>query len=328
MTLLWFSSVSSRNAIPSQRKSLTHGNPVPASHTEKEIAPVKNARHRYFLFVVLTLYGPLAFGQLCVTSVPLGICGPYSYPLVTGSNGTNVNVQNGFWNSANAPTGSSQTMYASDPGNWYVTANFPLGETEIWTYPDSDAIYLSAPPLVSRFTYLYSSFAENMHLNASTDAEAAYDIWFNGYANEVMIWNDVSNRGGPNYYGGCTSKLSAQVVFGGSHGVPKHLWNLAKCGSELVWQLDQPSLLLCSAAHPDPGFPHESIDPGTGSVYGITRGSVDILAMLTWLMNNGYLPADSTIDQLEYGFEIASTGGVNEKFEVSDWSVTEQPGLP
>jgi hypothetical protein len=300
---------------------------------------VKNTHIRHFLFVGLVLaFGPLAFGQACVTSVPLGICGPYLYPPVTGSNGNNVNVQNGFWNEAaaaaafpNETAAQMQTMYAADPGNWYVIDNFPTGQTEIWTYPNSDAIYLSAPPLVSSFSYIYSSFAENMNLNPNTDAEAAYDIWLNGYANEVMIWNDVSNRGGPNYYGGCTPKLSAQAVFGGSHGVPKHLWNLAVCGSELVWQLDQPSLELCSARndqHGGPGFPHESIDVGTGSVYGITKGSVDVLAMLTWLMNNGYLPSDSALDQLEYGFEIASTGGVNERFQVTGWSVTEQPGLP
>jgi hypothetical protein len=55
---------------------------------------------------------------------------------------------------------------------------------------------------------------------------------------------------------------------------------------------------------------------------------VDVLAMLTWLMNNGYLPTDSTLTQFEYDFEIASTGGVPEKFQVTHWSVTEQPGLP
>ncbi len=288
---------------------------------------MKNTTIRYFLAPIL-MCGPLAFGQVCETSVPLGICGPYSYPQVTGSNGSNVNVQNGFWNSANAPAGSSQTMYSFSPGNWWVDANFPLGETEIWTYPDSDAIYLSAPPLLSSFSYLYSSFGENMHLNPNTDAEAAYDIWLNGYANEVMIWNDVSNRGGPNYYGGCTSKLSAQAVFGGERGVPKHLWNLAVCGSELVWQLDQPSLLLCHASAQAQRFSPESVDVGTGSVYGITKGSVDVLAMLKWLITNGYLPSNSSLDQLEYGFEIASTGGVSEKFQVTDWSVTEQPGLP
>jgi hypothetical protein len=305
---------------------------------------VKNTHIRYFLFVVLILtFGPLAFGQpgppppptVCVTSAPGGICGPYFYPLVTGSDGTNINIQNGFWNEAAAanafPTetvAQMQTMYATDPGNWYVIDNFPTGETEIWTYPNSDALYVNNPPLVSSFSYLYSSFGDDMNENPNTDAEAAYDIWLNGYNNEVMIWNDVSNRGGPNYYGGCTSSLSAQAVFGGSNGVPKHLWNLAKCGSELVWQLDQQSLLLCPTKPLPPGFSPESINVGNGSVYGITRGSVDVLAMLTWLMNNGYLPTTSTLTQLEYGFEIASTGGVPEKFQVTRWSITQQPGLP
>ncbi len=308
---------------------------------------MKQTHIRNFVFMVLILtFGLLAFSQpspppppaVCVTSAPGGICGPYYYPLVTGSDGTNINIQNGFWNEAAAATAfptetvaQMQTMYATDPGNWYVVDNFPTGQTEIWTYPNSDALYVNNQPLVSSFSYLYSSFGDEMNENANTDAEAAYDIWLNGYNNEVMIWNDVSNRGGPLYYGGCTSKLSANVEFGGSNGVPKHLWNLAKCGSELVWQLDQQSLSLCTVTNhrnDGPEFPHESINVGNGSVYGITRGSVDVLAMLTWLMNNGYLPTTSTLTQLEYGFEIASTGGRNEKFQVTRWSVTEQPGLP
>jgi hypothetical protein len=257
------------------------------------------------------------------------------YPWVTGSDGNNINIQNGFWNEPAAasafPTetvAQMQTMYATDPGNWYAIDNFPTGQTEIWTYPNSNALYTSAPPALSSFTYLYSSFGDDMNANANTDAEAAYDIWLNGYSNEVMIWNDISNRGGANYYGGCTPNLAAQVVFGGSHGVPKHLWNLAKCGSELVWQLDQTALTLCNAWPPTPGTTPESINVGNGNVYGITRGSVDVLAMLTWLMNNGYLPTDTTLTQLEYGFEIASTGGQNEKFQVTHWTVTEDPGLP
>ena len=45
--------------------------------------------------------------------------------------------------------------------------------------------------------------------------------------------------------------------------------------------------------------------------------------MLIWLLTNGYLPSDSTLTQLEYGFEIASTGGVNEQFQVTEWSLTD-----
>ena len=299
---------------------------------DKEIAPLKNTHIHYFLFVMLILtFGPLAFCQVCATSVPLGICGPYFYSPVTGSNGSNVNVQNDFWNSANAPAGASQTMHSFNPGNWYVEANFPTGNTAIESYPDSDVIYTNSPTLVSSFTYMYSSFAENMNLNPNTDAEAAYDIWLNGYSNEVMIWNDISNRGFPGYNVCTSAPPIAQVVFGGSYGVPKHVWNLVKCGSEIVWYLDQESLTLCGAADHKKdgrGFPHESVDVGTPSVYGITKGSVDIHAMLTWLMTNGYLPSDSTLTQLEYGFEIASTGGVNERFQITDWSLTDSNTLP
>ncbi|MGA9061981.1 MAG: hypothetical protein WB341_09980 [Terracidiphilus sp.] len=267
---------------------------------------MKEIHIRYLLFVVLILsFGPLAFGQECVTSVPLGICGPYDYPSVTGNNGNNVNVQNGFWNSANAPAGSSQTMYSTSPGNWYVEANFANGNTAVMSYPDSDAIYTD--PLLGSYASIYSSFAKDMSLNSDTGAEAAYDIWLNDYGNEVMIWTDISNRSSA----GCSGTL-AQVSFGGSNGVPTHLWDLWKCSSgEIVWQLDQ-----------------QAFGSGTPTVYGLSSGSVDIYAMLTWLMTNGYLPLGTTIKQIEYGFEIASTGGVNEQFQVTGWSVTDTAAAP
>ena len=255
---------------------------------------MKNRHFRYFLFVVSIIrFGSLTFGQLCETSAPLGVCGPYYYPPVTGSNGSNVNVLNDFWNSAKAPAGSSQTIYSISPGNWYVEATFSEGNTAVESYPDSDAIYTNAPPLVSNFTYMYSSFAEKMNLNSNTAAEAAYDIWLNGHDNEVMIWTDISNRSTAE----CRS-LGNAVSFGGSNGVPKHLWDLWKCGgSEIIWELNQPALRLSgtsSGRKNDPVFQQENVEVGTPTVYGITRGSVDIHAMLTWLMTNGYLPPDST----------------------------------
>ena len=118
------------------------------------------------------------------------------------------------------------------------------------------------------------------------------------------------------------------MSFGGSNGVPKHLWNLRKCGgSEIIWELNQPALRLSGTSSGRKKrsryFQQENVEVGTPTVYGITRGSVDIHAMLTWLLTNGYLPSDSTLTQLEYGFEIASTGGVNEQFQVTEWSLTD-----
>jgi hypothetical protein len=275
---------------------------------------MKHANIRYGLVAVMLLtFGSLAFSQQsdssasgwplghdiqCLTSVPQGICGPYAYPLVTGSDGYNVNVQNDFWNYENSTNGA-QVMYVASPKNWYVVANFPKGNTAVMTYPDSDAIYNA--PLISSYSYLYSSFGEWMQTSRDSSVEAAYDIWLNGYSNEVMIWTDIDNRS----LAGCTP-LASQISFGGSNGIPEHVWNLCQYGgSELVWELDQPSL-----------------GRGTSDVFGITHGSVDVLAMLTYLMNNGYLPTTTTLTQLEYGFEICSTGGANQIFQVNNWSVT------
>ncbi len=265
----------------------------------------------------------------CDTSVPLGICQPYTYIPVSGSNGYNTNVQNDFWNEAAAPVGSTQPMFVSGfgLGSWYTIDNFPAGETEIWTYPDSDPIYSGyADSNINDFQYIYSSYAENMeqYLNPSTtDAEAAYDIWLNNYNNEVMIWVDQANRGGAGYFGCNSTPAVTGLQFGGSNGVPVSLWDLDICSrpgsGEEIWLRDQAD---------EPGI-------GSATVYGIPSSSVDVLSMLQWMENNQgcstrrgvttcvpYLPVNSNLVQLEFGFEIASTGGQNEEFGVNGYSVS------
>jgi hypothetical protein len=71
-------------------------------------------------------------------------------------------------------------------------------------------------------------------------------------------------------------------------------WYLCQFGSELVWKL-------------------------TGDEQS---GSVDILSMLTWLESHGYLQKSSTLESIGYGWEIASTGGGNEKFQVNSYSIS------
>ena len=110
------------------------------------------------------------------------------------------------------------------------------------------------------------------------------------YANEVMIWNDQANRG---TCGGATVK--AKASFGGSSGVPQQNWTLCKWGSsELIWY-------LTSGNEPS--------------------GTVDVLSMLTWLESHGYLPANSGLNQIQYGFEICSTHGAA-TFAVSHFGIT------
>jgi len=95
-------------------------------------------------------------------------------------------------------------------------------------------------------------------------------------------------------------QVASGIQFGGSNGVPVQTWNLCQNGSgvnnqELIWY--RPA----------------------GQE---TSGSVDILAMLTWEENHGYIPAGSGLNGIDYTFEICSTGGTNQKFQVNSFSIT------
>jgi hypothetical protein len=231
-------------------------------------------------------------GTVCVTSDDMGNCGPYRDLSISGSDGTNTIVGQNVWGPI---PGYTQTLYSTGPGNWYVTANGPAGNTAVLTYPNVWQKTLPSPNKLSDYSSIYSSFSENMHPTAGTSAEAAFDIWLNNWKNEVMIQHDMYKRGGP-----CGPVL-ATVNFGGKGGVPVQSWILCQFNTEIIWQVS-----------------------GTGDVYGFQSGSVDALAMLTWLENNGgYLPQGSTLDNgISYGFEICSTGGVNENFEVTSFTIT------
>jgi hypothetical protein len=197
-----------------------------------------------------------------------------------------------------ANSGTTQSLTAEDPGSWSVVADArPAGYTGVQTYPDTQQIYTrtdNTPDPLSGFASIISSFRENMNQTGDTSAEAGYDIWLGqntatDYADEIMIWNDQANRG---TCGGAT--VEANATFGGSNGVPEQNWTLCKWGtSELIWYL-------------------------TGS--NEQSGSVDVLSMLTWLEGHGYLPANSGLNQIDYGFEICSTPGP-ETFAVSQFTI-------
>ena len=238
---------------------------------------------------------PSGAGARCVTSEAKGTCGPYGYAGITGSNGSSTFVLNNMWG---PKPGTTQTLTATDPGRWSVVANAqPVGYTGVQTYPDTQQIYTrtdNTPNPLSGFSSIISSFTETMHAASGTSAEAAYDIWLGqssstNYANEVMIWHDQVNRG---TCGGAS--VEAHADFGGSHGVPRQNWTLCQYHhSELIWYLSNGNE---------------------------QSGTVDVLSMLTWLESHGYVPANSGLNQIDYGFEICSTTGAT-TFTVSQFAI-------
>jgi hypothetical protein len=238
-------------------------------------------------------------GTACVTSAYQGSCGPYTGPEVTGIGGI-VTVGNDVWTNS-----GTQTLTANGPADWSVTANQPAGNTSVRAYPNTGTTVpwiagTSANPALSTWSSMTSTFAEDFqaHTNGGTIGEAAYDIWLNNWANEVMIQTDFAGDTARPRCDGIGAVITTQT-FGGTGGVPAQTWDLCQFGSELIWQLP------------------------TGT--NLAAGSVDILGMLTWLETHGsgsYLPAGSTLTAVGFGFEICSTGGQDETFPLTGFTLT------
>jgi Glycosyl hydrolase family 12 len=233
-----------------------------------------------------------------VTSNPSGNCGPYDYAGIRNSNGFNTYVANNCWGDPNC----KQTITAHDPGDWSVTATEPAGSTAVRTYPNTSQLFNNwcgtgwegcanaTHTPISSLSSLSSTYAQTMPHDSATIAQAAWDIWLtsnSGHPNEIMVWVDNVNRRS----GGATEKASTKI--GGQD------WTLYQFGAgELIWSLGA---------------------PGTFTRQG--SGTVDLLALLHWLQNNGYASSDARIGQIQFGWEICSTGGVSKTFTVSSYNL-------
>jgi hypothetical protein len=241
-------------------------------------------------------------GSVCTQTSTNGTCpvsGAYDVPQeITESNGYNTYVTQDVWD---PPSGSwSQTLYSTNPGDWYVLVNFPTDNTgAIHSYPDTNQLYNSET--VGSFSALYSSFSESAPSSSPTVGDYGYDIWSNNGL-EVMIQHQVAGEGPCQNY---MTLLGSNLSFGGTNGVPVMTWNLCKNGSsntsELVYQ------------------PTNS----GGSYFGFSSGSVDIKAMLEYLISNGIEWSSSTgLGAIDYGFEISTTGGTSKTFAVNSFTLT------
>ncbi len=233
---------------------------------------------------------PSGQGTACVTSSGQGTCGPYNFAGISGSGGGSTYVIQDVWNQIK---GASQTLTAFSPGNWSVSANMPASNTAVVSYPDTQQVYTTTrntPNPLSNYSSITSSYSENGPANRGDDYEAAYDIWAgtgnNNYAQEIMIW--VDNHG--------QTPAGSDVASATIDGVGYKIWSEGKAGTVS----DTVSMVLDSNQ---------------------SSGSVNILDDLNWLSSNGYMPAGSGLNQIDFGFEICSTGGAAETFTLSQYGI-------
>ena len=185
-----------------------------------------------------------------------------------------------------------QTMRVCSAGNWSVTATADNSRHDgaVKTYPNVHRDYHNwnngHEPALSSFKTLRSAFASRSpHVGIY---DGAYDIWMNGVADngstEVMIWTDNFRQ-----------VPSGSVVKRGlrfSH----RTWRLFVTGdhSYIAYVPNKP----------------------------LHHGTIALKKRLGYLVSHGYLHRGSTVGQVDFGYEIVSTGGSSARFKIDRFSVT------
>jgi len=187
-------------------------------------------------------------------------------------------VFNNEWNKAAA---GPQTIWAYSYHHFGVRSDQPT-TTSVKTYPCVQQNFHE--PAVAAITQLVSSYAQAMPpLAAAYDAEAAFDIWLNGYKVEVMVW--VDNHG-QKPAGGV---IDQAVISGRPYDVYQ--------GSARMFS-------FVISGRPEPS------------------GQVDLLSVLQWLIRHHFLAGSDVLTQVNFGWEIASTGDMPMNFTLTKYALS------
>ena len=149
-------------------------------------------------------------------------------------------------------------------------------------YPCVQKNFPTAPSYDS-FSFLRSGFTQSMPSGAGLAAEAAYELWLDNDTVKVMMWIDTSGRSP-------AGKRIGTIVF------YKEMF--------VVWQNGPDMYTFVLSGPPQ------------------TTGTVHLLSALRWLVRHKYLNGSDTLSQVDFGWEIASTGGTAADFAVTRYGVS------
>jgi hypothetical protein len=198
-------------------------------------------------------------------------------------------VHNNVWNASEA---GPETLYACSYKNWFVTSTQP-DSTSVKAFPNVhlDIENLDGLPM-DTYTTITSTFAATAPSVGIYNV--AYDIWLGGVGwgngtTEVMIWTE--NRGQVPL----GNTVAPEVTFGGKPYDVYRYTSASDGGVQVI------SLL---------------------SLETQTSGSVDLREILDFIVDEGWIESNVTINQIGYGVEICSTDDRPATFYFTDFSVT------
>jgi hypothetical protein len=176
----------------------------------------------------------------------------------------------------------SQTLYACSYSNWYVVADMNNDNGDGAVKTYPNVQMNFNEPKISSFHSISSTFAET---GPGTGIyEDAYDIWINGVASSgstELMIWTDNVRQVP------SGSVQATVTFGG------RTYKVWKSGSYIAFVADT----------------------------NFAAGSENLLEFFDWVIAQGWIPASSTLGQIDYGAEIVSTNSVPATFTFTNFSV-------
>ncbi|HYW79593.1 MAG TPA: hypothetical protein VE890_08450 [Thermoguttaceae bacterium] len=195
-------------------------------------------------------------------------------------------VHNNLWNSAKYSPCTS-TLYAWSADKWHVVTrmNNKTGDGAVKTYPNVHRDYRRVP--IKSFDAITSRFAETSPRVGIYNV--AYDLWINGIAKpgctEIMIWTD-------NFHQVPGGKYVEDATFDGR--------------TYKVYRRSKSGYIAFVAKE------------------SFTAGTVNLLDIVNWTIAKGWLPAESTLDQICFGVEVVSTDDTDAVFRMTDFSIDEK----
>jgi Flp pilus assembly protein TadB len=150
------------------------------------------------------------------------------------------------------------------------------------SYPSVRKSY-PVQPAYSSLEYLRSTYAQSMPSTAALSADATYEVWLDNHTVEVMMWVDNHNRTPAGRMIGTILRFKQTFA---------------------VWQ-NGPDMYTFVLSGPQQA-----------------AGEVHLLSALRYLVNNGNLSSSDTVDEVDFGWEIASTGGTRADFGLTHYGVS------
>lgn len=221
-----------------------------------------------------------AAGTLAAASLALVAAGPAQAATFSSSDRW-ASWSDGTYTVYNDEWGSHYTyqgLWVNSASNWGVWSQQDY-TSGVEAYPN---VTRTVDRGISSLSYVSSSFTVS---DPSAGAyEAAYDIWTQDNANEIMIWTDVHNVGPLGSY------VQTLSLDGRTYNVYKG-WN----GANNVYSFVDTSR--------------------------VTSGTFNVLDVLRWIQNSKGWMSNETLGKVQFGWEI-TTENPGQNFVVDSYSVS------